>query len=164
MNRILVADDDDLLVELMRLTLEQRGHQVYVAPDGAAAVRMAEAHRPDVVVLDLMMPGIDGFEVLRRFQSRVDTQDIPTLVLSARKWERDMERARSLGARDYLVKPFIPDDLLLRIDNLAAQQAGSTRRSCSAGDGGGGLLANESVPRRTRSTSDSRSKRNRARR
>ena len=121
--RILVADDDDLLVELLRFKLEQRGHEVSVATDGAAALRMAEQHRPDVLVLDLMMPAMDGFELLRRFKEHRELRNVPTIVLSGRRQEQDIVRALSLGAQDYLIKPFIPSELLLRIENQFVRRA-----------------------------------------
>jgi DNA-binding response OmpR family regulator len=121
--RILVADDDDLLVELLRFKLEQRGHEVSVATDGAAALRMAEQHRPDVLVLDLMMPAMDGFELLRRFKEHRELRNIPAIVLSGRRQEQDIVRALSLGAQDYLIKPFIPSELLLRIENQFVRRA-----------------------------------------
>ena len=120
---ILVADDDELLVELLSFKLAQRGHEVTVAEDGIEALRAAEQHKPDVIVLDLMMPGMDGFELLRQLKDRRDLRDVPVIVLSGRKQEQDILRALSLGAQDYLGKPFIPNELLLRIENLFVRRA-----------------------------------------
>lgn len=116
--KILVCDDDDLLVDLLEYRLKARGFDVLVARDGGEAIAVASEQRPDAIVLDAMMPVMDGHEVLRRLGSRDDTASIPVIMLTARKLERDILGALELGARDYLVKPFIPEELITRLNRL----------------------------------------------
>jgi len=91
---------------------------VISAADGAQALRLATEHKPDLIVLDAMMPEMDGFEVLRKLKELPETEDIPVIMLTARKQERDVVTGLSLGARDYLVKPFMPAELLMRIQKI----------------------------------------------
>ena len=114
MARILVVDDDELLLELVTFTLEGHGHTVLTAEDGADAVETALQERVDVVVLDGMMPGADGLDVLRRLRQEAGL-DLPVVMLSARKLERDVVGGLAMGASDYLVKPFMPEELAVRI-------------------------------------------------
>ncbi len=116
--KILVCDDDELLRELLQFRLEAKGFDVVVAGDGREALDSVRKAPPDAVVLDAMMPGIDGFEVLRRLREDAATRDIPVIMLTARKGERDIVDALRLGASDYLSKPFIPDELSARLVRL----------------------------------------------
>jgi len=120
MQTILVCDDDELLVELLNHRLVGRGFQVLVANDGGAAVQQAIEHRPDAIVLDMMMPVLDGQQVLRRLRADAATAVIPVIMLTARRQERDIVSALELGADDYLVKPFIPEELMSRLTRLLA--------------------------------------------
>lgn len=113
--RILIADDDPLLRALVEHKLSAAGHQVFAAEDGAAAMNEIATRRPDLVVLDAMMPVLDGFEVLRRLKADPATAALPVIMLTALKREQDVVGALELGAADYLVKPFIPDELVARI-------------------------------------------------
>jgi DNA-binding response OmpR family regulator len=117
-HRILVCDDDELLRELLQFRLEAKGFDVVVAGDGREALASIQTAHPDAVVLDAMMPGMDGFEVLRRLREEDGTRDIPVIMLTARKGERDIVDALRLGASDYLSKPFIPDELSARLVRL----------------------------------------------
>lgn len=116
--RILVCDDDPLLVDLLEYRLSSRGYEVVVARDGGEALAQLKEARPDAVVLDAMMPVIDGYEVLRRTRADESLAGIPILMLTARKQERDIVSALELGANDYLVKPFIPEELVARLGRL----------------------------------------------
>lgn len=121
MNRtVLVCDDDELLVELLIFRLENKGYRVLVARDGAEAVALALQQLPDAVILDTMMPVMDGQQVLRRLRETPETSAIPVVMLTARKQERDIVDAFGLGASDYLVKPFIPEELMTRLARLLA--------------------------------------------
>jgi DNA-binding response OmpR family regulator len=120
MQTILVCDDDELLVELLSHRFASRGFQVLVASDGGAAVELANKHQPDAIVLDMMMPVLDGQQVLRRLRSEGATASIPVVMLTARRQERDIVSALKLGADDYLVKPFIPEELMSRLTRLMA--------------------------------------------
>lgn len=116
MARILVIDDDDLLTELVSFTLGAHGHEVADAADGETGLELAMRQPFDLIVLDGILPGLDGLEVLRRLRGEPQTASLPVIMLSARKEERDVVGGLSLGAEDYLVKPFIPEELAVRID------------------------------------------------
>lgn len=116
--RILVCDDDEMLVDLLVYRLEGRGFEVLVARDGGQAIAMAESGRPDAIVLDAMMPVKNGEQVLREFRSRQENRSVPVIMLTARRLERDIVGALELGANDYLIKPFIPEELVSRLNRL----------------------------------------------
>jgi DNA-binding response OmpR family regulator len=117
---VLVVDDDDLLRRLLRHRLEARGFEVEEAEDGKQALARLEGGPtlPDVLVLDAMMPSVDGFEVLRRLRAEAATARLPVVMLTARREEADVLSGLRLGADDYLVKPFMPEELVLRIRRL----------------------------------------------
>lgn len=118
MSSILVVDDDPLIRTLVEHKLRLRGFEVVSAESGEEGLRQVAAKRPDLIVLDAMMPELDGFEVLHRLKQDAATAGIPVIMLTARKQERDIVSALSSGARDYLVKPFMPEELIMRIRNL----------------------------------------------
>lgn len=113
--RILIADDDPFLRELLTYKLSTAGYVVFPAQDGGDALAQCHEHLPDLVVLDAMMPIADGFEVLRRLKADPVTTHLPVIMLTAMRREEDVVGALRLGAADYLVKPFIPDELVARI-------------------------------------------------
>lgn len=117
-SKILVCDDDELLVDLLEYRLAARGFEVIVARDGLQAVSMADEQKPDAIILDMMMPGLDGNRVLNHLRSNDATAKIPVVMLTARKNEQDIVGALELGANDYLVKPFIPEELITRLSRL----------------------------------------------
>lgn len=133
--RILIADDDPFLRELLVHKLSGAGHQVHTAEDGGSALSQAREMTPDLVVLDAMMPILDGFEVLRRLRGDPATADIPVIMLTSLRREEDIVGALKLGAADYLVKPFIPDELVARIGRLVP---GGSADETSNGDRGPG--------------------------
>ena len=120
---VVVADDDALLRSLVEFKLKGRGYRVLTASDGDEALRLVQTHRPGLVVLDAMMPGMDGVEVLRRIKADADLAGTPVVMLTARKLESDIVGALQLGASDYLVKPFIPEELAMRIARLLPARA-----------------------------------------
>jgi DNA-binding response OmpR family regulator len=120
--RILVCDDDPLLQELIEFRLGAKGYEVSKAVDGADALTKVRSEHPDLVVLDGMMPKSDGFEVLSLIKSDPALLDIPVIMLTARKGEKDIVSALEKGADDYLVKPFIPEELLARISRILARR------------------------------------------
>ena len=115
---ILIADDEPLMTELLEFRLGARGYKTVVAHDGREALAKLDEARPDAVVLDAMMPVHDGFEVLRRMRANQAYADIPVIMLTARRGEQDVLGALELGANDYLVKPFMPEELLMRLGRL----------------------------------------------
>jgi DNA-binding response OmpR family regulator len=119
---VLVCDDDPLLVELMEFRLKAKGFDVLTAADGKEALSKVASEKPSLVVLDAMMPRLDGFEVLGRIKDDAELADTPVIMLTARKSEKDIVSALERGADDYLVKPFIPDELLARLSKLLARR------------------------------------------
>jgi two-component system response regulator MprA len=115
MATILVVDDDRKITDMLRRTLAYEGYQVLTAADGREALDKAQVHRPDLVVLDWLMPGIDGLEVARRIRLADNTL---ILMLTARDAVEDRVTGLDTGADDYLVKPFTPAELLARIRAL----------------------------------------------
>ena len=116
MARILVVDDEPDILLLHRLNLEAAGHEVLLAADGMKALERIEADRPDCVVLDVMMPVLDGWGVLEALQARDDAP--PVLVVSAKSTTADIEHALSIGARGFLAKPFNQQMLLEQVAAL----------------------------------------------
>jgi two-component system KDP operon response regulator KdpE len=112
MTTVLVIDDEPQLLRGLRVNLEARGYDVDVAPDGAGALDIAAAHRPDIVILDLGLPDMDGIDVIRGLRA---WGSMPIVVLSAREQEPDKIAALDAGADDYLTKPFGMGELLARI-------------------------------------------------
>ena len=120
---LLLCDDDPLLVDLVQYRLAARGWDVVVARDGGEAMERLAESAPDAIVLDAMMPVLDGYEVLRRLRESPATATTPVIMLTARKQETDVLRALDLGASDYMVKPFIPQELVARLARLTGEQA-----------------------------------------
>ena len=118
MPTILVADDEKLLRELLEFRLSQRQYDPVLASDGREALARLEDSEPDAVVLDMMMPVHDGLEVLRRMRASDRHANTPVIMLTARRGEKDIVGALELGANDYLVKPFMPEELLARLGRL----------------------------------------------
>ena len=116
--RILVCDDDEMLVDLLLYRLEARGFAVLIARDGGEALAMAESELPDAIVLDAMMPVMNGEQVLRTLRAGDRGRDIPVIMLTARRQERDIVGALELGANEYMIKPFIPEELIARLTRL----------------------------------------------
>lgn len=120
---VLVADDDPLLRSILEHKLSRAGYVVALAEDGRAALEQSRALKPAVLVLDAMMPILDGFEVLRRLKSDDQTRSIAVVMLTALKRQDDIVSALQLGAADYLPKPFNPDELVARLARLAPVEA-----------------------------------------
>ncbi|RIX26995.1 response regulator transcription factor [Sphingomonas edaphi] len=116
--RVLVCDDDPLLLELLEFRLAAKGFDVQAARDGGEAMQLLESKPPSAVVLDAMMPFIDGYEVLRRIRENPTLKALPVIMLTARKQEKDIVGALELGASDFLAKPFIPEELVARLIRL----------------------------------------------
>jgi DNA-binding response OmpR family regulator len=112
---VLIADDDPDILALVRFRLERDGYEVLSAPDGETALDLAMARTPDLAVLDVMMPRLDGYEVTRRLREHGPTTTIPIILLTARVQEPDLERGFEAGADDYVTKPFSPQALGERV-------------------------------------------------
>ena len=112
---VLIAEDESALLTLLRYNLEREGYRVLEARDGEEALLVAAEEKPDLVILDWMMPQLSGIEVCRRLRSRQETRNVPILMLTARGEETDRIRGLDTGADDYLTKPFSMTELLARV-------------------------------------------------
>ncbi len=117
---ILVVDDDDLTRSVIELSLKSADYRVITAKGGNEALELLQSHRADLLLLDLMMPDADGFDVIARVRKMSGCSDLPILVLSARTSEGDTLAALKLGASGYMLKPFRPDELLARVNKALA--------------------------------------------
>ncbi len=124
--RIVVADDEPGIRRLLVFTLHRRGSTVLEADTGDSALELIRAERPDLVVLDVMMPGLSGPEVIQLLRRDPATAEIPALLLSARGRASEIAAGLASGARSYLVKPFDPRELVARVDALLAERQVAT--------------------------------------
>ncbi len=116
--KILVVDDEDVLTETIAYNLEQEGYQVITAGDGTSALNAVHNEHPDLIVLDIMLPGIDGLEVCRQLRREDDTAMVPIIMLTAKSDEIDKVVGLEVGADDYVTKPFGRRELLARVRSL----------------------------------------------
>src|SRR5688572_30044799 len=123
---VLVVDDEPHIVALVAYHLAKAGYRVATAANGTDALARANRERPALVILDLMLPGMSGFEVLRKLRGRDHTRDVAVLMLTARRDEPDRIEGLSLGADDYLTKPFSPQELVLRVRNILRRSRAKT--------------------------------------
>lgn len=130
---ILVVDDEEDILELVDYNLSQAGYRVRCAASGEAALRMTAEDQPDLMVLDLMLPGIDGLEVTRRLKKNPLTAHLPIIMLTAKGEERDVVAGLEMGTDDYVTKPFSPKILLARIKS--ALRRNTQEDGDLAGDG-----------------------------
>ena len=121
MARILVADDDVDIRELVEFKLSTMGHDIVAVGDGAAAVEACRAQKPDLAVLDVMMPGVSGLDAIREIRADPALADLPVILLTARAQESDVETGFDSGADDYITKPFSPRELASRVEALLAK-------------------------------------------
>ncbi len=140
--RVLVVEDDDSISNVVELNLRLDGYEVFLAADGEEGLAMVEEVRPDLVILDVMMPRMDGWEVLMRLRRQPETRDIPVIMLTAMGDERSRVMGLRGGADDYVAKPFSPLELTARVkvilDRVGRQAAGQ--------GGGGAPVRLEQVP------------------
>lgn len=119
---VLVADDDDDIRSLVIYRLERSGYRTVAARDGDEALALAIEHRPDLAVLDVMMPKRDGYEVTQRLRSEDATRAMPVILLTARAQETDVARGFESGADDYIRKPFSPQELTARVQAILGRR------------------------------------------
>jgi len=129
---VLVVDDDPTVSDVLRRYLERADFEVTLATDGPSALRAAAAHRPDLVVLDLMLPGLDGLQVCRRLRER--DPDLPVVMLTALGDEVDRVMGLSIGADDYVAKPFSPRELVLRVQSVLRRSSRSAEATDTASE------------------------------
>ena len=121
---ILIIDNDESLVAFLAFFFEDRGFTVYTAHDGTVGVDLATRHKPLVIISDMMMGEMHGFEVLQQIRSNPELARTVVVVMSAKSYKSDIDRARQLGATDYVVKPFKTEELFALVEqHLAAQGA-----------------------------------------
>ncbi len=120
MKKILVVDDKREVVELVTATLEGEGYQIICAFDGREALEKIGREKPDLVLLDIVMPKMNGFEVLSEAKNDPQTKDIPIIMITAKGQKLDEDKGRRLGAEDYIIKPFSPSHLLKKIEEIVA--------------------------------------------
>ena len=118
--RVLVVDDEPRILKFLELRLKASGYEVLTADNGLEALEQVEAQEPDLLVLDVVMPGMDGFETLRQVRA---LSSVPVIILSGKEASSDKVRGLDLGADDYLAKPFSPDELVARIDAVRRRLA-----------------------------------------
>ncbi|HEX3303079.1 MAG TPA: response regulator, partial [Thermomicrobiales bacterium] len=126
---VLVVDDEPAIVRLVRAKLQSDGRAVISANSGEEALKVLEDERPDLIVLDVMMPGIDGFETLRRIRTGAFSNQVPVIMLTARASDADRLKGLNAGADDYMSKPFNPDELAARVTAVLRRTAGAVTAS-----------------------------------
>lgn len=133
--KVLVVDDEKDIVDLVRHHLEKEGFHCLQASDGGAALRLARESRPDLLILDLMLPGLDGLEVCRRLRREPPTARLPIIMLTAKAEEVDRIVGLEVGADDYIVKPFSPRELVARVKAILRRtQEPAPPRTIRVGD------------------------------
>lgn len=122
--RILVVDDDPVILRLLQVNFEMEGHAVLTAADGAEGLARIREARPDVVVADIMMPNVDGLELLARVRADDTLADLPVVLLSAKAQTYEVDQGLAAGADDYVTKPFDPLELVERVQAAVARRRG----------------------------------------
>ncbi len=115
---VLLVDDDPVILKLLQVNFEMEGFHVSTAQDGVEGLEKARAERPDIVLLDIMMPRMDGLEVTKALKGDPETSGIPIILLSAKAQAADIQAGKETGADDYMTKPFDPLELLERVNQL----------------------------------------------
>ena len=125
MPKILVVDDEIHIIKIIAYKMRSAGYEVASARDGVEALEQVRAGRPDLILLDVMMPRMDGFQTLEALRADPATRDIPVFLLTVKSKEADRQRGFQLGADDYLTKPFSPNKLLERVDQALKRGTGT---------------------------------------
>jgi DNA-binding response OmpR family regulator len=115
---ILICDDDPVILRLLQVNLELEGYEAILAHHGEEAYSLASDRVPDLVILDIMMPRLDGYQTCEKLKADDKTKDIPVVFLSAKAQQSDIEKGRAYGVSEYLTKPFDPTELLEVVDRL----------------------------------------------
>lgn len=123
MANIFIADDDPLVIDLLTFKLKRAGHEVTHSDDGERALLQLSGDHVDLIILDVLMPGVDGIEFIRQLKANLITRSIPIIVLAGQWQEQDMLEAFQTGAEDYITRPFSPAELLARIEKALARKA-----------------------------------------
>lgn len=121
MAKILIAEDERDIRDLVAFTLRFAGHEVFAASNGEEAVEMAPQVNPDLILMDVRMPRMTGYEACRTMKENPDLRDVPVVFLSAKGQESEIQQGLDAGAEEYLLKPFAPDQLTVRIKSILAK-------------------------------------------
>ena len=121
--KILVVDDEEQLALALRIRLQSRGYEVTTAGDGRQALELIERHQPDLVILDVLMPVMDGFEVYHLLKENPKTKDIPVIIVTAKGERKDRQLGLSSPSYNYIAKPFEVEDLLAKVREVLLQHA-----------------------------------------
>ncbi len=119
--RIIVAEDDSDILDLVIFKLTQAGYEAVGFADGVSALAAIEAHPPRLAIIDVMMPGLSGIDVLRKVRANEATKDLDVILLTARSRDSDVDAGFATGASDYVIKPFSPRELIHRVNTLLAR-------------------------------------------
>jgi len=118
MNRILIVEDEPNILKAIEICMLQAGYEVLIARNGVEAIEKAIDNRPDLILLGLILPKMNGYLVCEALREEDSTKDIPVIIISARAQEEDIKRAKNLGAAEYIIKPFSPDELRNKVKIL----------------------------------------------
>jgi len=118
--RILICDDDPAILRVLEVNLEVEGYDVLLAHHGEEAYEVAKASQPDLIILDIMMPRLDGYQTCEKLKGDPATSPIPVVFLSAKAQQSDIDKGKAFGVADYLTKPFDPTDLLDVVERLVS--------------------------------------------
>ncbi len=121
MKKILIVDDEERVRRLIETTLDIGDFQIFQAKDGEEALKIAQEEKPALILLDIMMPGMDGFEVCKRLKNNSETKSSYIIMLTAKGQKQDIEKGYTVGADDYFVKPFSPMELLNKIEKVLGE-------------------------------------------
>jgi CheY-like chemotaxis protein len=121
MKRILAVDDDAHILKLVSFSLKAGGYEVLEAADGLSAIDVATAEKPDLILMDVMMPALDGYEACRRLKANPDTADIPVIMLTAKTQASEQKTGHDSGATEYICKPFTPKDLVAQVRSFLGE-------------------------------------------
>ena len=117
-NKILLVEDEPDIIRLVKFTLEQKNFEVVATSNGLAAIEIASTEKPDLILLDVMMPVINGYDTCVRLKKNEKTKDIPVIILSAKAQKKEVDRALKVGAADFIAKPFSPRELREKIEKI----------------------------------------------
>ena len=118
---ILVVDDEPHIIKMVEFKLRNQGYETISAVDGNQALEMALTRKPDLILLDVMMPGLDGFQVLSKLKAQEETKELPVIMLTAKGQERDVVTGFGKGADDYIIKPFSFPELIARVNRALSK-------------------------------------------
>jgi len=135
--KILVIEDDPSTLRLLKYTLQQEGYQVLPTPNGLEGLRKAKSEEPDLIILDVMLPGVDGFEICHRLRAEPQTAKLPILMVSAKARGIDKATGLKMGADDYITKPWYRPELVAKIAAMLERNSALLNRNCRRGGSDG---------------------------